>query len=433
MTMDGFDASTPLSVTDLNRRIKSVLEPAFSDFWVSGEISNLRRQSSGHVYFSLKDAGGQISAVLFKQDAARLQKPLADGVKVTAFGRISVYEPRGQYQLIARLVIEDGVGQLQMKFERLKAKLAEEGLFDPGRKQVIPALPRTVAVITSPTGAAWRDFVSILRRRGWRGKLRLLPARVQGVEAALEIVSMLSLANRESLGDLVVLMRGGGSLEDLWPFNEEMVARAVADSSLPVISAVGHQIDFTLSDFASDLRAETPSAAAEWISSSYLDTVDHLRSLQRDIAMLLKERMMISESTFDRLRHRLRATSPRALLETFQLRLDELRSRHESLVDRQLANAQRRLSQAGYRLAQASPENRIRLAAESVRHLSHRLAAVGPESVLRRGYVMVSTLDGSVVSDLSGVSEGETVELRFRDGSGRFQRNHQRAQDEFLF
>ena len=233
------------SVSEFTRRVKTLLEEGIRPGWVRGEVSNLRAQASGHVYFSLKDAGAQLSAVLFRGDAARQTVKLRDGQQVVAYGEVSVYEARGQYQLIVRAVIEDGVGRLQQEFERLKQRLAAEGLFAPEKKRPIPAMPATVGFVTSPTGAAVQDFIRILSRRGWRGRLVVLPAKVQGEGAAAEMAAMLGLAQALGIFDLLVIGRGGGSLEDLWAFNEEVLVRAVAGCTVPVISAVGHEIDFT--------------------------------------------------------------------------------------------------------------------------------------------------------------------------------------------
>jgi exodeoxyribonuclease VII large subunit len=258
------------TVSEFTRRVKGLLESQIPPGWVRGEVSNLRRQSSGHVYFSLKDAGAQLSAVLFRGDAQRQSVELRDGQQVVVFGEISVYEARGNYQLIARVIVDDGVGKLQREFEALKRKLQAEGLFERERKRALPEMPRTVGFITSPTGAAVRDFIQILRRRNWRGRVVVLPAKVQGVGAAEEMVAMLGQAAAMELFDILVIGRGGGSLEDLWAFNEEVLVRAVAASPVPIISAVGHEIDVTLCDFAADVRAETPSAAAELISSRFV-------------------------------------------------------------------------------------------------------------------------------------------------------------------
>jgi exodeoxyribonuclease VII large subunit len=261
------------SVSEFTRRVKVLLEGGVRPGWVRGEVSNLRAQASGHVYFSLKDAGAQLACVLFRGDAARQGVALRDGVQVVVSGELNVYEVRGQYQLIVRLMVDDGVGRLQKEFEALKRRLADEGLFDAARKRPIPSMPATIGFITSPTGAAVRDFIRILQRRGWCGRLVVLPAKVQGEGAAAEMAEMIAQAEQLGIFELLVIGRGGGSLEDLWAFNEELLVRAVAACAVPVISAVGHEIDVTLCDFAADVRAETPSAAAELISSQFLDGV----------------------------------------------------------------------------------------------------------------------------------------------------------------
>jgi exodeoxyribonuclease VII large subunit len=265
-----------LQVSQLTRLIKGQLEGQFKQVWVQGEVSNLRRQSSGHVYFSLKDAGSQLPCVLFGRDAQRQSFQLEDGMELLLFGDLSVFEPHGRYQLITKIAIQSGEGRLQIEFERLKKKLAEEGLFDASSKKNIPILPRRIAVITSPSGAAVRDFLRILRRREYGGEVVLFPARVQGKGAAEEVTAMLKHAAASKGFDLIVITRGGGSIEDLWAFNEELLARAVAACPLPVISAIGHEIDTVLTDYAADQRAETPSAAAELISSLYLDAKQRL-------------------------------------------------------------------------------------------------------------------------------------------------------------
>src|SRR4051812_1800270 len=258
------------SVTEFTRRVKVVLESQVRPGWVRGEVSNLRLQASGHVYFSLKDAGAQLSAVMFRGDAARQDVKLRDGAQVLVYGEISVYEARGNYQLIVRAVLEDGVGRLQKEFEALKRRLADEGLFGAENKIAIPAMPRTVGFITSATGAAVQDFSRILIRRGLRGRVIILSTKVQGEGSAAEMVEMLAQAEALGIFDLLVIGRGGGSLEDLWAFNEEPLVRAVAACVVPIISAVGHEIDFTLCDLAADGRAGTPGAAGGLISRRFV-------------------------------------------------------------------------------------------------------------------------------------------------------------------
>ncbi len=295
--------------------------------WVRGEVSNLRAQASGHCYFSLKDAGAQLSAVLFRGDAARQAVALRDGLQVIVYGEVNVYEARGQYQLIVRAVVEDGVGKLQREFEALKRKLAAEGLFAPEKKRPIPLLPRTIGFLTSPTGAAVQDFLRILRRRDWRGRVVILPAKVQGAGAAAEMAEMLGLAGGLGLFDLLVIGRGGGSVEDLWAFNEEPLVRAVAACPVPIISAVGHEIDFTLCDFAADVRAETPSAAAELISSNFVACGERAARAARSLGATLAARVEQAGERLDHARSRLRLLTPSALIERGWLRLDDLSNR----------------------------------------------------------------------------------------------------------
>ena len=321
------DAGRIETVSEFTRRVKAVLEEGLQPCWVRGEVSNLRAQASGHCYFTLKDAGAQLACVLFRGDALRQSVALRDGGQVLAYGEVSVYEQRGQYQLIVRLLQEDGVGRLQQEFERLKRRLAGEGLFAAERKKAIPPLPATVGFITSPTGAAVQDFIRILLRRGWRGRLVVLPARVQGENAAAEMIEMLALAESLHIFDLLVIGRGGGSLEDLWAFNEEPLVRAVAACPIPIISAVGHEIDFTLCDFAADVRAETPSAAAELISSNFLAGAERAARAAEDMAAAVAGALERARGRLDLAGSRLRLLSPQALVEQYHLRLDDLGNR----------------------------------------------------------------------------------------------------------
>ena len=253
------------SVSELTQRLKGLLETQFPDVWVAGEISNLRPATSGHLYFTLKDSNAQLRAVCFRSQARYLKFKPRDGVSVIARGRLSVYEARGEYQLLVELLEPAGLGALQLAFEQLKAKLAAEGLFDTARKKPLPVLPRTVGIVTSPSGAVIRDILRVLRRRYRNMNALLYPVRVQGEGAAQEIVQAIEHLNRRGGVDVMILARGGGSLEDLWAFNEEDVARAIAASRIPIISGVGHESDFTIADFVADLRAPTPSAAAELV------------------------------------------------------------------------------------------------------------------------------------------------------------------------
>ncbi len=406
-----------LTVTELTRRIKGLLETGFPVVSLRGEISNLRQQPSGHVYFSLKDSGASISCVCFRGDAQRLSVRLRDGLQIIGSGRISVYEPRGNYQVIFRNIQEDGIGRLQQAFQELKQKLAAEGLFAPERKQVLPELAGTIGFVTSPSGAALRDFISILQRRSWRGRLVVIPARVQGQEAAGEIVRGIELANQHQLCELLVVGRGGGSLEDLWPFNEEAVARAVAASAIPVISAVGHEIDFTLCDFAADFRAETPSAAAERITT--------LRQACLDRAETAKERLrQAMERQMERFGHRLsmatvnlRHQHPRNRLEQAAQRLDEAQARLGQVLHLCVRERQQQLELLAQRFKSLHPETLLKHNRERLRQLRLRLVNNSHQATLKRGYALLRSEDGGVLSDAVAV-EGETpFTVELRDGS----------------
>ena len=420
----GFDGTDDRveSVTEFTRRVKTLLESGIRPGWVRGEVSNLRAQASGHVYFSLKDAGAQVSAVLFRGDAARQSVKLRDGLQIVAYGEVSVYEARGQYQLIVRAVIEDGVGRLQREFEALKQRLAAEGLFDPARKVAIPELPVTVGFITSPTGAAVQDFIKIMKRRDWRGRLVILPAKVQGEGAAIEMAGMIRAAAALGIFDLLVIGRGGGSLEDLWAFNEEVLVRAVAESPIPIVSAVGHEIDFTLCDFAADLRAETPSAAAELISSHFVACADRASQaslrLQREIeAHLQRGRRRVEHAT-----SRLRLLSPAALIEQGYLKLDDLSNQLTASVMRGIQERRHALAHLRGELERRSPERRIELESHRLLALWKRLQAASPVSVLNRGFVILRDDQGVPVMRRAALAQRAVVEAEFADGRVRLER-----------
>jgi exodeoxyribonuclease VII large subunit len=413
------DAGRIRSVTEFTREVKELLEGGLRPGWVRGEISNLRAQASGHVYFSLKDAGAQLSCVLFRGDAARQSVQLRDGLQLLVYGEISVYEARGQYQLIVRAVIEHGAGRLQQELEKLKQRLAAEGLFEAARKKPLPQLPRTVGFITSPTGAALQDFIRILTRRGWTGRLVVLPAKVQGEGAAAEIVAMLRTAEELGIFDLLVVGRGGGSIEDLWAFNEEPLVRAVAACPVPVISAVGHEIDFTLCDFAADVRAETPSAAAELISSSYLDCTERLTRAGEGMAGALDSAVARAAEKLDHARSRLRLLSPAALIEQNALRLDDLGNRLGSALRASVQLRRESLGAVRARLAHASPEKRVQLESHRLLSLWKRLESASPASVLKRGYAIVRDAEGRPVSRARGLQPGQPLVNEFHDGPVR--------------
>ncbi|MBK8856233.1 MAG: exodeoxyribonuclease VII large subunit [Opitutaceae bacterium] len=407
------------SVSEFTRRVKTLLESGLRPGWVRGEVSNLRAQASGHVYFSLKDAGAQLSAVLFRGDASRQTVKLRDGLQVVVYGEVSVYEARGQYQLIVRAVIEDGVGKLQREFEALKKRLAEEGLFEADRKVAIPEMPVTVGFITSPTGAAVQDFLRILTRRGWRGRVVVLPVKVQGEGAAAEMVAMLGLAQELGIFDLLVIGRGGGSLEDLWAFNEEPLVRAVAACPVPVISAVGHEIDFTLCDFAADARAETPSAAAELISSHFVAAVERAAQARDALGQVVEHVLTRAGERLDHARSRLRLLSPAAQIEQGHLRVDDVGNRLGGALRTAVQMKRQRLTEMRTEWQRLAPEARVQLESHRLLSLWKRLQAASPASVLNRGFIIMKDETGRPVVRAAGVRPGQKLAAEFADGTKR--------------
>lgn len=406
----------PLTVTEFTRRVKAVLEGGIDACWVRGEISNLRIQPSGHVYFSLKDAGAQVSAVMFRMQAARQTVRLRDGLQVVAYGEVGVYEPRGQYQLVVKTLVDDGMGALQREYEALKRRLAVEGLFEAARKKPIPLMPGTIGFVTSPTGAAVQDFMRILIRRGWRGRVVVLPSKVQGEGAAAEMVEMLRIAVELGIFDLIVIGRGGGSIEDLWAFNEEPLVRAVASCPVPTICAVGHEIDFTLCDFAADLRAETPSAAAELVSSEFVRFAERTESAREAAASAVAEAINRARERVAHGRSRLRLLSPSALVERGYLRLDDMTARLGSALRSSVQLRRHGLAAAASRLDRASPETRVQIASHKLLSLYKRLQGASPGSVLNRGFAIIRDAQGRPVMRKAGIGSGERLEAEFADG-----------------
>ncbi len=409
-----------LSVGEFSRRFKMLIKTAVPELWLRGEVSNLKTYQSGHTYFTLKDEDASISAVLFKGNSRAVSFPLRDGVRILAFGEVSLYEQRGTYQMIVRAALQDGAGALAERFNALKEKLSKEGLFDVSKKKAIPKMPKNIAVITSPTGAAVRDFYRILKRRGWHGNIWIFPSRVQGVESAGEIVEQLKFAENYKLPDgsnfdVAILMRGGGSLEDLWSFNEEIVARAVAECRLPTISAVGHEIDFTLSDFAADLRAETPSAAAEHISSAFVELSSNLydiyNAIQRQVdfrVSTLRDRLLSAEEC-------LRLNSPKSRVANLHLRLDEISTRLDLRISNALHISRAELSKRIERFATYSPFRKLDVLKERVVSLEKQLNILGIENTLKRGYSLATDSNGKPVS-AENLAKNDKFNLRFADG-----------------
>lgn len=379
------------TVTELTQHLRGLLEPAFRQVWVQGELSNLRPAASGHAYFSLKDEGSCISAAVFGWGSKRRPFELKDGLQVLCRGKISVYPPRGTYQLVVEQIEPLGAGALQIAFEQLKAKLASEGLFDPRRKRPLPAFPRRIAVVTSPSGAAIQDMLNILRRRAPHMQVLVIPALVQGDEAPKQLIRGLEIANRHNLGDVVVLARGGGSMEDLWCFNDEGLARAIAASKIPVISAVGHEIDFTISDFVSDLRAPTPSAAAEIVSGNWVDVSGRLRDAQMRLSSAIGRDLQMRRRLLEHVSARV--VSPRDRLREQAQRCDDLFMRLERAM-----------------------RSRLERRHAFVEQWMGKLDALSPLRVLERGYSIVRSDESSVIRSASQVQEGQKLRITFHDG-----------------
>jgi len=431
-----------LTVSQLTRAVRSVLEGQFSKVWIEGEISNYRAHGSGHHYFTLKDEGAQISCVLFRGQARHLNFQPSDGQRVQAQGNVSVYEARGQYQLIVQWLQPKGMGDLQARFEALKRKLDAEGLFDPAIKQPLPSFPHTIAVVTSPTGAAIRDILNVLKRRAPWVNVMVYPVAVQGSGAEHGIAAAIrALSDNDSLRDqidMVIVGRGGGGLEDLWNFNEEVVARAIYECPLPIISAVGHEIDFTIADFVADLRAPTPSAAAELA----VPDGSELRERLQDSRRRLEDRMA---STLETLNQRLRLTrrtlvahEPRSAVENAIQRIDHLADRMEGVMASHVDRQRLILAQVGRLIESWDPEPELARFGERIEAAHRRLESVvaarqgerlerlaragdslralSPEGVLSRGFSMTLDAAGTPIMDVHKVKSGDQVRTRLAVG-----------------
>ena len=405
------------TVSQLTEEIKTLLERNFEYLWVEGEISNLRLPSSGHLYFTLKDESAQVRGVMFRLQTRLLKFEPADGLQVICYGRLSVYEPRGEYQIVVDYMEPKGLGALQLAFEQLKEKLSREGLFDPAHKKPLPHLPQKIGLVTSPTGAVIRDILQIIDRRFTNVHILLYPVRVQGAGAAQEIAQAIGELNQWPGIEVIIVGRGGGSLEDLWAFNEEAVARAIFNSQIPIISAVGHEVDFTMADFVADLRAPTPSAAAELVVRNKVELIQSLENLGRRLGNASRVAMEARRERLLSLVHRL--ADPRRRLSDQRLRLDDLFSRlchcmqqgllrenerlrlkADSLI---LLHPGRRLAEHTHRLAQLSTRLTLALRTE-LRFFRQRtegymgkLQTLSPLAVLERGYSITRLLPSKEV------------------------------------
>jgi exodeoxyribonuclease VII large subunit len=429
-----------LTVSEVSERIKIVLEDTFCDIWVEGEISNLRTPSSGHSYLTLKDEQSQIRAVLFKMQRRYLRFDPKDGMLVIARGRISLYEPRGEYQLVIDYMEPKGIGALQIAFEQLKSRLAQAGLFDPSRKRPLPALPRCIGIVTSPTGAVIRDMLQILRRRFTNLHVCIYPVRVQGDGAAQEITQGIEALNRYPGIDVIVVARGGGSLEDLWAFNEETVARAMYASNIPVISAVGHEVDYTIADFVADVRAPTPSAAAELVIRSKLELHAELQVMTQRLQHAIQHLLETLRARLEACQQRRVLKDPWAPLRTMEQRLDELNARLARSIHGRLRLAQEAMERSEAAITHLSPlmpvsllrqrvetlaqrllgaeENHLRRGREELGQQMGTLQALSPLAVLARGYsICRQQTTGQVVREAHAVVPGMQVDITLWQGS----------------
>ncbi len=426
------------SVSEITQQIQQLIEGKLDPVWIEGEISNFRCPISGHYYMSIKDEHAQIKAVMFRGQNRNLTFVPKDGLKVIAKGRITIYPPRGEYQLIIEYIEPVGIGALALAFEQLKRKLAAQGLFDQSIKKPIPFLPQKVAVITSPTGAAIRDFLKVIRRRFANLEIIIVPVRVQGEGATEEIINAIELVNSKLDVDIIVLTRGGGSIEDLWAFNKEELAFAIRRSRIPIVSAVGHEIDWTISDFAADLRAPTPSAAAEILVKEKETLVKRLSDIRERLISAIRNRIIQNNLELNRLKKTLK--DPTQLLQERLFRIDELALRYKRAMEVFLEKRKERLFSLKKQLIVCSPKNRIDRIRQKIefyekrlttviiqrlnenksqlQRLKNRLEDLGPISVLKRGYSIAMRLsDGKVLTDPYETEKGEKIKILLAKGS----------------
>ncbi len=430
--------SETVTVTQLNNRAKNLIanSPALTDIWVNGEISNLKKASSGHYYLTLKDSGSEIRAAMFAGARQRIDFEPTDSMKVSAFGSLDIYVPRGSYQFIIQTMRPAGIGELYQAFEELKRKLESEGLFDESRKRPLPRYPRRIGVVTSETGAVIHDIIRTSSSR-FPADIILAPAMVQGEGASDTIVRGISLLNRYGV-DIIIVARGGGSLEDLWPFNEEKVARAIVASETPVVSAVGHETDFTISDFVADVRVPTPTGAAATILRDRTE-------ISTEIASRMARATRALDSVLERMRHRFdlldsRLSPERGLrdVEMMGMHLDDLASRADAVMERKLSGYRRRFDILDSKLSPKGAMSRMELLDASVERmytsisnnvqrrmesdraslesLSGRLSSLDPRNVLSRGYSMVTSEEGEIITSVARLTEGCSITIDFRDG-----------------
>jgi len=424
------------TVSELTQSIRGVLEVSFPFVTVAGEISNLRCPYSGHLYFTLKDATAQLKAVLFKPQQRYLACIPEDGLEVVCRGRISLYEARGEYQLIVDVLASKGAGALQLAFDLLKRKLAAEGLFDGERKRPLPLLPGKITLITSPTGAAVHDFLTMAQKRCAAVPVEIIPVRVQGAGAMEDIIEAIALCNERGQSDVIVLCRGGGSLEDLWTFNEEKVARAIAGSRIPVVSAIGHEIDFTIADLVADLRAPTPTGAAEAVVPSRAQLDAQLHNLTNRLTKTVVDRLAALRRTIEG--HRKILGDPTSLLDQFRLTTDHALAALQFAFSSVIHQRQLALARLNQMLARHTPQQRLEYQRQGIHELRRRLVqamlsqqerkraafgekasllhAISPLAVLGRGYSIVQQKNGDIVRSSAEVQQGENISITLARG-----------------
>lgn len=437
MNVQAPSSRTAIAVSELNKQVKSLLENSFLSIRVVGEISNLAKPSSGHWYFTLKDQKAQVRCAMFRGNNLRVNFAPKEGDQVVVTGRVSLYEGRGDYQMICSAMEQDGQGQLQALFEKLKLKLQAQGLFEADRKKPIPEHPKCIGVITSPTGAAIHDILTVLKRRYPGLPVRLYPTAVQGNEAAGQIVKAIELANREGIADVLIVGRGGGSLEDLWPFNEESVALSIANSKIPTVSAVGHEVDFSIADMVADLRAPTPSAAAELLSPNGAEILANINRAERALKQRFDWVLTAKQAQLNSLRQRLRHPGER-IREQVQ-RCDELELRLHSAMNRMMRDKRTQLNQNLNQLSRLNPSKTLTVHQERIKQLMSRLEsltqtkidrrklelaekvgrlqAISPLATLERGYALATTDQHEVIRDSRQVKAGQSINIRLQKGS----------------
>ena len=426
------------TVSELNSEVKWLLDTQFGSIWVEGELSNSMRARTGHMYFSLKDNRSQLRCAMFRNDNRRLDFTPADGQKVLCRGRLGIYEARGDYQMVVDRMIETGAGALQQKFEETKKRLHAEGLFDEALKKPLPEFPTRIGIVTSPTGAAVRDVLNVLQRRFACANVIVYPATVQGQTAAPSIVKMLQIANKRAECDVLLLVRGGGSIEDLWAFNEEIVARAVFKSELPVICGVGHEVDYTIADWVADVRAPTPSAAAELCSPDRDELAFGISQLEKSLGRQMRMRFDNERSQIVRLQKRLANVHPQNRLRQRIQRCDELEMRLRRLMTMKLQQTRQHSAQMHRRLTLLSPQHQITRRREVLARLHSRLTgttlsriqnaalklagagralnAISPLNTLARGYAIVQDDAGKVVTNSTDVGQDDPINVRLASG-----------------